>query len=133
MTRNNQKKRKNKYGFSLLELLVVIAIIAILVAVGVVAYSTARRKGADAQRRSNIKAVQDGFEQYFTDNGSSYAGACDLGGDDYFPAGLPDLDICNSSVGSYCICVELEDASDHNSNHACDFSGNTYYCLTNLQ
>ncbi len=126
--------------------MVVIAIIAILVAVGLVTYSTAQRKGRDARRRSDIKAMQNGFEQYYANNDQySTALNCDAMLDTaYFPSGEPaDPDSTKSySCGSYgtngyCICAELDDTTDGNATDGnCSNIGSTsgtHYCLTNLQ
>ncbi len=143
MKQNIQNNWCDKKGFTLLELLVVIAIIAILVVAAVVTYSTARRRGVDAQRRSNVKATQDGFEQYFADNNSTYNNVsgdnvCSMSSANlakYFPSGFPTGLTCSLIGGGtgYCICAELEDASDGNSGAGCNFSATTHYCLTNLQ
>ncbi|MGH7175487.1 MAG: type II secretion system protein [Minisyncoccia bacterium] len=56
-------------GFTLIELLVVIAIIGILSAVVLASLSTARVKGLDAQRESNLVNVQTALEEYYNTNG----------------------------------------------------------------
>jgi len=55
--------KKNK-GFTLIELLVVIAIIAILSTVVMAGLNSARQKGRDAKRLSDIKAVQAALELF---------------------------------------------------------------------
>ncbi|MGB9883476.1 MAG: type II secretion system protein [Microgenomates group bacterium] len=55
-----------KKAFTLLELLVVIGIIAILVALGTTSYSTAQKKSRDAKRKSDLKAIQNALEQYYS-------------------------------------------------------------------
>ncbi len=56
--------KKNK-GFTLIELLVVIAIIAILSTVVMAGLNSARAKGRDAKRISDVKALQTAFELYY--------------------------------------------------------------------
>ncbi len=141
---------KKRAGFTLLELLVVISIIGILLALGVVAFTTAQRKGRDAKRRADIKSIQDGFEQYY--HGSAvaggpprlqYAATCaTMYTSDNFPAGAP-LDpkegaySCSSSATAYCACAALETGGGNATNGSCAGYGTTtngtHYCLRNLQ
>ncbi len=55
-------------GFTLIELLVVIAIIGVLASIVMVSLSTARGKGRDARRISDIKSIQLALEEYYNDN-----------------------------------------------------------------
>jgi len=64
--------KKNKFAFTLLEMLVVIGIIAILVGMGLVSYSTAQKKARDAKRKQDLKAIQNGLEQYYSVCGYKY-------------------------------------------------------------
>ena len=59
-----------KRGFTLVELLVVIAIIGILASIVLASLSTARAKGRDAKRVSDIKEIQLALELYYDANGS---------------------------------------------------------------
>lgn len=61
-----------KRAFTLLELLVVIGIIAVLVGMGAVSYSTGQKKARDAKRKTDLKAVQNVMEQYYSICGYSY-------------------------------------------------------------
>lgn len=63
-------KFKNNSGFTIIELLVVIAIIAILSTVVTMAVSSARVKGRDSGRVSDLKQVQNALELYQVDNKS---------------------------------------------------------------
>jgi type II secretion system protein G len=54
-------------GFTLIELLVVIAIIGILSSVVLASLSTAKSKGNDAARISDIKAIETAMEMYYND------------------------------------------------------------------
>ena len=56
---------KKQKGFTLIELLVVIAIIAILSTVVMAGLNSARLKGRDAKRLSDIKQVQAALELYY--------------------------------------------------------------------
>lgn len=143
---------KKYLGFSLLELLVVISIIGILVSIGTVAFTTAQKTGRDSRRRSDMKAMQDAFEQYHAELGTyevcntmaNYNG----GSGPLMPGGLPS-DPRNSgdfvyntangcTVGGYCVCAFLESGTG-NANEpvtpgTCSYAtGGDYYCLTNLQ
>ena len=141
-----------KKGFSLVELLVVISVIAILLAVGAAAYITVQRKARDAKRRADIKAMQEGFEQYYADNGNSYgAGAGNsctpMEQSSQFPGGFPTdpkpapyqqyLRWCSTTAYCVCAAVELVDGNFHNPN--CDEAGSGangdggWFCLENLQ
>jgi len=55
-------------GFTLLELLVVLAIIAILIAIGVAAFSAAQLRARDAQRKSDLKTIASALENYYAKN-----------------------------------------------------------------
>lgn len=57
---------KNR-GFTLIELLVTISIIAVLSAVGMVAYSSVIKQGRDSKRQSDLRSIQSALEQYYHD------------------------------------------------------------------
>lgn len=57
--------KKGNKGFTLIELLVVIAIIAILSTVVMAGLNSARMKGRDAKRLSDVKQMQAAFELFF--------------------------------------------------------------------
>lgn len=61
-----------KRGFTLIELLVVIAIIGILSSIVLASLNTARQKGRDARRVSDIKQLQLANELYY-DTNAQYA------------------------------------------------------------
>ena len=73
-TTQNQKKVGQK-GFTLIELLVVIAIIGILSSVVLSSLNTARAKGRDARRVSDIKQIQLALELYADQNLGRYPAA----------------------------------------------------------
>ncbi len=58
-----------KSGFTLIELLITISIIAILSAIGLVAYSSVLKQGRDSKRQSDLRSIQSALEQYYFDQG----------------------------------------------------------------
>ena len=63
---------KSSRGFTLIELLVVIAIIGILASIVLASLNSARKKGRDARRVSDLKQIQLALELYYDANASSY-------------------------------------------------------------
>lgn len=69
-------------GFTLIELLVVIAVIGVLAAVILASLNSARAKGRDAKRLSDLKQVQIALELYYDtfnaypDTGNNWWGNC---------------------------------------------------------
>ena len=61
---------KHNRGFTLIELLVVVAIIGILSSVVLASLNSARAKGRDAKRLSDMLQVQIALEMYYDSNGS---------------------------------------------------------------
>ena len=58
-----------KRGFTLIELLVVIAIIGILASIVLASLDSARKKGRDARRISDVKEIQLALELYYDAHG----------------------------------------------------------------
>ena len=63
-------------GFTLIELLVVIAIIGLLSAIVLASLNTARQKGNDAKRESDLGSISTALELYYSDNGHYPVGSC---------------------------------------------------------
>jgi prepilin-type N-terminal cleavage/methylation domain-containing protein len=151
-------KKNIQKAFTLLELLVVIAIIGILISLGVASFSNAQIKARDSRRREDMKAIQNGLEQYYADHDGTYpnnGGAVitnfntvinTYAGSDYFPVGAPtDPKASNpayaiaSSPDSFCVCAYLETASAGNAanqpgaNPSCNFGSGQWFCVGNQQ
>lgn len=59
-------------GFTLLEMLVVLGIIGVIMAIATSSFSTAQKKARDSRRRSDLKAIQNAVEQYYSVCGYKY-------------------------------------------------------------
>lgn len=135
-------------GFTLMELLIVIAVIGILISISTVAYTSAQKKTRDSRRRSDLKALQSGFEQYYADNTNNYPATCSLG-TTYMPNGMPTdpktgtaytatADWYSCSTSSYCVCAALEGETNTTADCTGDQgslpSGYTgFFCVKNVQ
>ena len=64
---------KKEGGFTLLELLIVIVIIGILALLIIPNITSAPKKARDTQRKTDLRAIQKGLEEYFVSN-NSYPG-----------------------------------------------------------
>ena len=67
--------RDNERGFTLIELLVVIIIIGILAAIAIPVFLNQRKKGYDAQAKSDLRTVAHAEETYLVDNPTGYGDA----------------------------------------------------------
>lgn len=132
-------------GFTLIELLVVIAIIGLLMAAGTVAFTNAQQSARDSRRRQDMRAMQNAFEQYYSNNSSAYALNCSAMSTGYFPGNSLPADpksgnsyACSSTATTYCTCAALEatggkgNATDTNCSFGSGASAN-YFCVANRQ
>src|SRR3989344_7095023 len=118
-----------KNGFTLIELLVTITIITILATLGFVSYRQVIQRARDAQRESDLKFIQSGLEQYFSDQ-KNYPYQIVMGNSLSFgersyitkipsdPAGTPNYlyeargsgctEIAPQNCTSYCLFAKME-------------------------
>ncbi len=137
-------------GFTLLEILIVIAIIGILTTMGTVAYTSAQKQARDGRRRTDLKALQNAFEQYYADNSGSYPSTCTMTDVKYFPGGFPmdpkskknyytagtsdGITIVNTcTTTSYFFGVSLESTTNAGYDSGCNSASDKYFCVKNLQ
>jgi len=59
---------RSERGFTLIELLVVIAIIGLISGIVLASLSTARQRGRDAQRLSDMRQIETALQLFFDDN-----------------------------------------------------------------
>ena len=76
-----KKLKQNQKGFTLIELLVVIAIIGLLASVVLLALNSARGKGRDARRLSELRQITAAAQLQYDNTGSYAAVAGELGGE----------------------------------------------------
>ncbi len=69
-----------KDGFTLLEMLVVLGIIAVIITVVTSSFSTAQKKARDSKRKTDLKAIQNSLEQYYSVCGLAYPTPVTLSG-----------------------------------------------------
>lgn len=101
----------NKRGFTLIELLVVIAIIGILASIVLVSLNSARAKGRDAKRVSEIRQIKYALELYYNFNNT-------------YPACIYALAGCGSTLqGSQFMSMPPKDPSGANYNYVAFGSG----------
>lgn len=138
--------RIKQRGFTLLELLVVISLIGLLITIGSVSYTTGQKKSRDARRKGDMRAIQNGFEQFYAEN-LRYPKS-ETEGDSTVQGGLPqdpknsgsyiytfEYDVTDGV--SYCACGLLEsDAGNTTSlptGTSCNYGTGDYFCVSNLQ
>lgn len=138
----NYRLKAQKRGFTLIELLVVIAILGVLLIAGGASYLQSLRRGRDARRRADLKAIVSAQEQYYAVNGS-YASIGSTGGAtcagsmpgylDTIPVdpknlnGYSCMQDTAASPTAYCIYTVLEIAGSGNCNRctSCTSTGCT--------
>lgn len=75
----NKLRLQNESGFTLIELLVVVAIIGILAAIAIPQFSAYRKRGYEAQVKSDLRNAATAEEAYFTQAFTYMGGALNSG------------------------------------------------------
>jgi len=70
---------QSESGFTLIELLVVVAIIGILAAIAIPQFAAYRKRGHEAQVKSDLRNAAVSQEAYFAANSTYYSGALSQG------------------------------------------------------
>ena len=68
----NKLRLQNQGGFTLIELLVVVAIIGILAAIAIPQFAAYRKRGYEAQVKSDLRNAAVAEESIFASNGTTY-------------------------------------------------------------
>lgn len=124
----------NSAGFTLIELLVTISIIAILAAIGMVAYQVVLKNSRDAKRQADFKVLQSALEQYNADQFFYPSGTLTWGGSLTSSTGNPSPP---ANVKTYLNTIPTDPISNPQYNYIpspplCDNSATnkcTSYCL----
>lgn len=61
-------REKKSLGLTLLELLITIAIVGVISAVGYTTYENGQEKARDAQRKNDLRDIQNALQLYYQDN-----------------------------------------------------------------
>lgn len=129
--------KKNKRGFTIVELLIVIVVIGILALLVITTYSGITQKARDAERKTDINALQSQLEAYYATN-NKYPTLANFNDSTWRSTNLKGLDsaaladpknpgsqqVC-ASVSAGCYAYVVTPANCDNSTNDC-----TTYTLT---
>lgn len=112
--------QRGERGFTLIELLVVIAIIGILSSVVLASLNSAREKGRDGRRVSDIKQLQLALELYYDSEGE-------------YPAALSDANLVDNGYISVIPEDPLSDDGSEPYEYSTDSNNTDYHLGANLE
>jgi type IV pilus assembly protein PilA len=97
-------REEREGGFTLIELLVVIIIIGILAAIAIPVFLNQRKKGYDAQVKSDLRNAATAEETYLTDNPAGYSTAqSDLTTNGWNKSSTDTFTVATDAARGYCI------------------------------
>jgi type IV pilus assembly protein PilA len=136
--------RRDEEGFTLIELMVVVLIIAILMAIAIPTFLSARGNAQAKAAESNIRNAITDEQTYFTGagNGANYGAASDLVSNSVdnalsFVSVLPSTPTPSDIVVTYSSTTPTEvqlmaEGSDHNYYYAFDDNGAVTYYVSSV-
>jgi type IV pilus assembly protein PilA len=127
LARIRKAMEKRDEGFTLIELLVVIIIIGILAAIAIPVFLNQRKKGYDAQAKSDARNLATLEETYMTDY-NKYAAAADstrAGSSPFFPNVQGVLTDFKPSANVSAVKIEYVDATGATT----EATGTVAYCI----
>ena len=98
------KMKQKKNGFTLVEIMIVVAIIALLAAIAVPSFMSARTKSMQASCQNNLRLLDGAMQQYALDNSNVVATALTqlVGTNGY----IKDTPVCRGG-GTYTLPANL--------------------------
>jgi prepilin-type N-terminal cleavage/methylation domain-containing protein len=98
------KMKKQKKGFTLVEIMIVVAIIALLAAIAVPSFMSARTKSMQSGCQNNLRLIDGAVQQYALDNSNALAASMGVlvGTNAY----IKDTPVCKGG-GSYTLPSSL--------------------------
>ena len=113
LARIRKAQEEKEGGFTLIELLVVIIIIGILAAIAIPVFLNQRKKGYDAQAKSDLRNLATLEETYLTDN-QVYTATLGAGGiTDFKPSSNAQTTVKSVSAGdSFCLKSHSDSGTD---------------------
>lgn len=115
--RNVHKKMRKQSGFTLIELLIVVAIIGVLAGMVTINLQDARERARDAQRKSDVKQIQNALELYKNDQNPTTYPPTDTWEDDIVTGGYmkkipidPTFDQLPTAWTDYTYTRDVDDA-----------------------
>jgi len=116
LARIRKSAEEKDQGFTLIELLVVIIIIGILAAIAIPVFLNQRKKGWDAQAKSDLKNMATAEETYLTDNNVYTTSTAALQSEGFNPSADTTLQVAkvftSGTADGYCLSAHSKSGVD---------------------